>query len=178
MRKRMSQTNFAPIIELEAFEQIRGAIKGSLVLTSGGFDPIHPGHLSCIVDSKQFGDELVVVVNGDWFLTDKKGAPFQDLAMRCKIVAAIKGVDYVVPFEIENDRTVNVALEVIQPDTFTKGGDRHDAASIPEWDTCHSNSIEVVTGVGDSKVHSSSDIMEDWFQARLRIFGKKNTATT
>lgn len=166
----MNQINFAPIIELDAFGKIRDAIKGRLVLTSGGFDPLHPGHLSCIVDSQSYGTELVVVVNGDWFLEAKKGRHFMDLKTRCKIVAAVRGVDYVIPFEIENDFTVNEALLMIQPDVFTKGGDRLDYTTIPEWDTCHNNGIEIITGVGDSKVHSSSDIMEDWFQSRLRLF--------
>lgn len=166
----MNQINFAPIIELDAFDKIRDAIKGTLVMTSGGFDPLHPGHLSCIVDSKSYGTDLVVVVNGDWFLEVKKGRHFMDLKTRCKIMSAIRGVDYVIPFEVEGDFTVNEALLTIQPDIFTKGGDRHDPATIPEWDTCNSNGIELITGVGDSKVHSSSDIMEDWFQSRLRLF--------
>ncbi len=166
----MPNINFAPIVELDAFAQIRNTLTDTLVLTSGGFDPLHPGHLSCIVDSKNFGDQLVVVVNGDWFLDRKKGRHFMNLKTRCKILAAIRGVDYIVPFEIENDTTVNVALAAIQPEVFTKGGDKLDASTIPEWDTCHDLDIEIVTGVGDSKVHSSSDIMEDWFQARLRLF--------
>jgi cytidyltransferase-like protein len=174
----MSKTNFAPIVELDAFSQIRDTIEGSLVLTSGGFDPIHPGHISCIVDSKQYGDQLVVVVNGDWFLDHKKGRHFMNLQTRCEVVSAIRGVDFVVPFEIRDDVTVNVALETIQPDIFTKGGDRTDASNIPEWDTCVANGIEVVTGVGDSKVHSSSNILEDWYQARLRLFVENNKITT
>jgi bifunctional ADP-heptose synthase (sugar kinase/adenylyltransferase) len=90
--------------------------------------------------------------------------------MRCEIVSAIKGVDYVVSFEIENDNTVCEALSAINPDVFTKGGDRIGASTIPEWDTCVANGIEVVTGVGDSKVNSSSSILEDWYDKRIRIF--------
>ena len=166
----MSRDFFAPIYTLEEFAEVRDSVEGSLIVTSGGFDPIHPGHISCLVDSKNYGDKLVVVVNGDAFLTHKKGAAFQNLKMRSEIVSAIVGVDYVVTFEIENDDTVNEALRVIQPDIFTKGGDRVDASTIPEWDTCVQNGIEVVTGVGDSKVNSSSCILEDWYEKRLRIF--------
>jgi cytidyltransferase-like protein len=169
-KKKMSNDFFAPIYTLEEFAEIRDSIDGSLIITSGGFDPIHPGHISCIVDSKNYGDKLAVVVNGDWFLTHKKGAPFQDLKMRCEIVSAIKGVDYVVSFETEGDMTVCEALRVIKPNVFTKGGDRVGASTIPEWDTCVANGIEVVTGVGDSKVNSSSNILEDWYEKRLRIF--------
>ena len=168
----MSKVNFAPIMTLEEFTEIRDTLQGSLVLTSGGYDPLHPGHISCIVDSKRFGDLLVVVVNGDWFLDHKKGRHFMDLRTRSEIVSAIRGVDFVVPFEIEDDTTVNVALETIVPDIFTKGGDRVDEKTIPEWDTCVANGIEIVTGVGDSKVHSSSNILEDWYEHRLRLFMK------
>ncbi len=166
--------NFAPIIPLKDFAAIRDTIKGSLIVTSGGYDPIHPGHISCIVDSKNYGDVLAVVVNGDWFLDYKKGKAFMDLATRCEVVSAIRGVDYVIPFEIENDQTVCKALEAIQPDVFTKGGDRVDANTIPEWETCQEHGIEIVTGVGDSKVHSSSNILEDWYQARIALFMKRS----
>ncbi len=166
--------NFAPIIPLEDFAAVREVIKGSLIVTSGGYDPIHPGHISCIVDSKNYGDVLAVVVNGDWFLDYKKGKAFMDLATRCEVVSAIRGVDYVIPFEIENDQTVCKALEIIQPDVFTKGGDRVDASTIPEWDTCQEHDIEIITGVGDSKVHSSSNILEDWYQARISLFMKRS----
>jgi len=168
----MSEVNFAPIMTLEEFAEIRNTLEGTLILTSGGFDPLHPGHISCIVDSKRYGDLLVVVVNGDWFLDHKKGRHLMDLKTRSEVVSAIRGVDFVVPFEIEQDLTVNVALETIVPDIFTKGGDRADAATIPEWDTCAANGIEVITGVGDSKVHSSSNILEDWYEHRLRLFMK------
>ena len=174
MRKRMTERiSFAPIMSLKEFVEIRDSIEGTLVLTSGGYDPIHPGHISCIVDSKNYGDVLVVVVNGDWFLTHKKGAPFMNLDTRCEVVSAIRGVDYVVAFEIENDTTVVRALEAIKPDVFTKGGDRVDADTIPEWATCQKHGIDIITGVGDSKVHSSSNILEDWYNRRLRLFMSK-----
>jgi cytidyltransferase-like protein len=161
---------FAEIVNLQEFARIRNSIDGSLVLTSGGFDPIHPGHLSCIVDSKSHGDNLVVLVNGDWFLSNKKGRSLMNLETRCEIVSAIRGVDYVVPFEIENDITVEVALEIIRPDVFTKGGDRLDATTIPEWKVCEVLGIDIITGVGNSKIHSSSNILEDWYHHRLRMF--------
>ena len=165
----MERIEFAPIMTLEEFVEIRDSLEGNLVITSGGFDPLHPGHISCIVDSKTQGDVLAVVVNGDWFLNHKKGRRFMSLPTRCEIVSAIRGVDYVVAFEVENDLTVSRALEAIKPDVFTKGGDRNES-NIPEWDTCVANGIELVTGVGDSKVHSSSNILEDWYEHRLRLF--------
>ena len=133
-----------------------------IVCTSGGYDPIHPGHISCMLDSKNFNPILVVIVNGDSFLTNKKGKSFQDLKTRCQIVSTIRSVDYVVPFEIEDDQTVNVALARMQPGVFAKGGDRVDPETIPEWETCRSNKIRVVTGVGHPKHWSSSHFLNDW----------------
>ena len=130
--------------------------------TSGGFDPIHPGHISSLQQSAEYGDLVVAIVNGDSFLAAKKGKPFQDLETRCLIVSAIRGVDFVVPFEIDGDMTVREALRQLRPDVFTKGGDRVDARTIPEWDVCHELGIEVVTGVGDAKQWSSSWFLDDW----------------
>jgi cytidyltransferase-like protein len=158
----MRQPDFgSPIVSLQELAEIRPTL-GTVVATSGGFDPIHPGHISCIVESKPLGDALAVIVNGDAFLRVKKGRPFQDLATRCLIVSALRGVDYVVPFEVENDSTVSDALELIKPNVFTKGGDRIDEASIPEWETCKRHNIEVVTGVGLDKQWSSSAFLQDW----------------
>lgn len=151
----------APIASFAELESLRPKL-GKIVATSGGFDPIHPGHISCIVDSKQYGDTLVVIVNGDNFLETKKGRPFQDLATRCMIVSAVRGVDFVVPFEIEGDQTVVMALEQLRPDVFTKGGDRIDSTTIPEWEVCQKYGIEVVSGVGLEKLWSSSDFLKNW----------------
>jgi hypothetical protein len=71
----------------------------------------------------------------------------------------------VVPFEIEGDLTVNEALRRIHPAVFTKGGDRVDVDTIPEWDICQELGIEIVTGVGAGKQWSSSWFLEAWAQA-------------
>ncbi len=159
----MSQNtrNAARIVELKAFASLRSGL-GAIVATSGGYDPLHPGHLSCLLESSAYGDTLVVIVNGDDFLRRKKGKPFMDLQARCRVVSGIRAVDYVVPFEVENDDTVRAALRVIRPRVFTKGGDRTDKSNIPEWNVCRELDIEVVTGVGADKAWSSSDYLEQW----------------
>lgn len=151
----------AEIITFEELENLRPSL-GKIVCTSGGFDPIHPGHVSCIIESKKFGDTLVVIVNGDTFLKNKKGKPFMDIKTRSTVVAHVSGVDYVIPFEIENDQTVIEALKKIKPHVFTKGGDRIDETSIPEWNVCVENNIEIISGVGHSKEWSSSDFLKEW----------------
>jgi len=153
----------ARVVSFEDFEAKRP--QGRIVVTSGGFDPIHPGHISLLQESGKYGDVVVAVVNGDAFLRAKKGRPFQDIQTRCLIVSAIRGVDYVVPFELEGDLTVNEALRRLRPAVFTKGGDRVDAESIPEWNICKELGIEIVTGVGAGKQWSSSWFLEAWSQA-------------
>ena len=157
----MTQEWGAPIVSFKEFAKLRPKL-GKVVVTSGGYDPIHPGHISCIIESKKYGDTLAVIVNGDAFLTAKKGRPFQNLETRSLIVSGISGVDYVIPFEIKNDQTVNKALEALKPDVFTKGGDRTDKTNIAEWETCQKHNIEIVTGVGMKKKWSSSWFLKEW----------------
>lgn len=85
-----------------------------------------------------------------------------DLQTRCHIVSCVRNVDYVIPFEIENDQTVREALRRIKPHIFTKGGDRVDHTNIPEWQVCQDLGIEVVSGVGQPKLWSSSDFLKEW----------------
>lgn len=155
------------IVTFEEFDSFRDSL-GKIVCTSGGFDPIHPGHLSCITESKQFGDTLVIIVNGDDFLTQKKGKPFMDLETRARIVSYVEGVDYVIPFEIKNDHSVNSALERIRPHVFTKGGDRH-SGNIPESAVIGRYHIEIISNVGSPKDWSSTNFLKQWGE-----FWKKN----
>ncbi len=160
-------TLYAPVLTLEEFAALRDDPSndmGVVVATSGGFDPIHPGHVTCIVESKQYGDTLVVIVNGDNFLLNKKGKPFQDIETRAAIVSALRGVDYVVKFEIEDDPTVAVALRAVRPKYFTKGGDRVKGQSMPESEesACDEFGIEIIDGVGRDKIWSSTDFLREW----------------
>lgn len=161
----MSNSWGAQIVSFDEFAKLRPKL-GKIVATSGGFDPIHPGHISCIIDSKKYGDTLVVIVNGDAFLTAKKGRPFQNLETRSLIISGIVGVDYVIPFEIKNDPTVSKALAALKPDVFTKGGDRVDKASLPEWNTCKNNNIKIIFGVGEDKKWSSSWFLKEWDESK------------
>jgi cytidyltransferase-like protein len=160
-RHAVSEHAYGRIVRLEDWASLREDL-GTIVCTSGGFDPLHPGHATCIVESRRLGDSLVVVVNGDAFLRAKKGRPFQDLATRCQIVACLRGVDFVIPFEIEGDPTVREALRAIRPHVFTKGGDRVDGHTIPEWEVCEAHGIRIETGVGLKKDWSSSDFLREW----------------
>ena len=146
-------------------------------MTSGGFDPIHIGHVRCLqatvhrarnkdIHPWEMTGLVVVVVNADSFLIRKKGYAFMPLQERMEIIDAIDGVDYVVPWETDGDQTVCGAIDILKPDYFTKGGDRFDASTIPEWSVCQKVGCEIITGVGaGGKVQSSSELI-----ARARKF--------
>lgn len=161
----MSTTWGAQIISPRDFAKLRPSL-GKIVATSGGFDPIHPGHISLIIGSRKYGDTVAVIVNSDEFLKKKKGKPFQNLETRCLIVSGIKEVDYVIPDEIEDDMSVNKVLDVIKPHVYTKGGDTVDPETIREWEVCQKNGTKVIFGVGEDKKWSSSWFLKDWDEAK------------
>lgn len=126
------------------------------VAVSGGFDPLHVGHLSHFYEAKKLGDRLVVIVNTDEFLRRKKGFVFMPFAERCEIVGAIRVVYSVFP-SIDKDQYVAASLARLKPDIFAKGGDRTiDNVPQTEKDACERNGIRLVCGVGGDLTHSSS----------------------
>jgi cytidyltransferase-like protein len=162
---------YARILSFAEIDALRPGL-GRIVAASGGFDPLHPGHASYLIESKQYGHTLVAIVNGDDFLTRKKGRPFMDLKTRCFLVSCLREVDIVLPFEIENDPTVREALKKLRPAVFTKGGDRTDPGNIPEWPVCQELGIEVKTGVGLKKDWSSSDFLKEWGEFHMKRHGQ------
>ena len=135
-----------------------------IYLTSGGFDPMHIGHLRCIQETVRLAEEnfgtTVIVVNGDGFLDRKKGYSFMQESDRMEIIAGIHGVDNVVLWD-DGTQTVVGAIEKIKPDFFTKGGDRTDATNVPEFDICDSIGCEVLFNIGGGKIRASSDLIEN-----------------
>lgn len=143
-----------------------------IMMTSGGFDPLHVGHLRCIQATVKMANNpkefpaaykplVVVVVNCDGFLKAKKGYSFMSLEDRMEIINGIKGVDCVLPWFYSNDDfTVTKAIDKIKPRWFTKGGDRTDATNIPEWEICQQRGCKIITGVGGEKIRSSSEMVE------------------
>jgi cytidyltransferase-like protein len=135
--------------------------KPIVVAVSGGFDPVHIGHVRMFKEAKALGDELVVILNNDHWLKDKKGFPFMPETERKEIVEAIKGVDRVVLTRHgpgDPDRSVCHILKEIKPDIFANGGDRKpDGDPVPEVDVCKELGIAMVYNVGaGGKVQSSS----------------------
>lgn len=135
-----------------------------LIVTSGGFDPMHVGHLRCLLESSEFARKLgpkfklAVIVNGDGFLLRKKGYAFMPEAERLEIIAGVRGVDYVVPWD-DGGQTVTGALEILKPFAFTKGGDRDAAANVPEFELCEKIGCKVIFNIGGGKIQSSSTLV-------------------
>jgi len=134
-----------------------------IVMTSGGFDPLHVGHLRCIRESsiiaRDTESKLVVVVNGDGFLSRKKGYSFMSLQERMEIIDGISGVDFVTTWD-DGSQFVTGAVEILRPSIFTKGGDRTDRSNIPEFELCEKIGCRVLTGIGGGKIQSSSDLVK------------------
>jgi len=137
-----------------------------IVLVTGGFDPLHSGHIAYFECAKKLGDILVVGVNSDAWLTRKKSAPFMPLLERTNIVRNLKMVDFVIDFN-DNDGSARHAIQMVRQSypqdqiIFANGGDRTDE-NIPEMDVADSNT-KFVFGVGGfDKANSSSWILEEW----------------
>ncbi len=138
----------------------------TIVIITGGFDPLHSGHVSYIKAARDLGDLLVVGVNSDEWLIRKKGRSFMPAVERRQIIAAIEGVDKAVEFN-DRDGTGKAVINWVRLTyprakiIFANGGDR-TADNIPEMDIEDSN-LEFVFGVGgEDKANSSSWILEEW----------------
>lgn len=141
------------------------------VAISGGFDPIHVGHIEMMQEAKALGDRLVVIINNDNWLKKKKGFAFMNEKERRAIIEAIRYVDETVLTshpENPDDMSVSAELEKIKPDIFANGGDRNEAdAANPQSSlykdikTCERLGIKIIYNVGKSgKIQSSSDLVK------------------
>jgi len=129
------------------------------VAVSGGFDPVHIGHIRMFRDAARLG-KLAVILNTDDFLIRKKGYVFMPFEERKEVLESIKYVDRVVT-SIDKDDSVCKTLAMLKPDVFANGGDRRDTSEIRESEICEQLGIEMVFGIGGSKVQSSSKLTAD-----------------
>jgi cytidyltransferase-like protein len=142
-----------------------------IVLVTGGFDPLHKGHIRYFQRAKELGDVLYVGINSDAWLTNKKGRPFLPLIERSTIVQNLKMVDFVIEFPDDENWTAKNAIKMVRemhPNDkiiFANGGDRTQE-NIPELGVNNDlrySPVEFVFGVGGSdKANSSSWILEEW----------------
>lgn len=137
-----------------------------IVIVTGGFDPVHSGHLAYFQAAKQLGDRLIVGLNSDEWLTRKKGRPFMPMSERFALISGLRIVDEVITYNDDDGSSRDAIIRVRQqyPDAeivFANGGDR-TKDNIPEMDLAGSK-LSFAFGVGgEDKKNSSSWILEDW----------------
>jgi len=137
-----------------------------VVITSGFFNPLHIGHVNLIRDAKKLGDVLVVIVNNDEQVKIKGAVPFMPAKERIEIIKALRYADDVV-LSIDKDMSVAKSLGLIAEKNpgaqlfFAKGGDRNiDNLPSEERKVCEVFDIKIISGVGGSKVQSSSWLLK------------------
>jgi len=130
------------------------------VVVSGGFDPLHIGHVQLLKRAKELGTYLIVLLNSDEWLVKKKGYNFQDFIQRWAILRSVRWVDEVLPAS-DSDGTVTKSITSLYQEKkihiFANGGNRKEE-NTPEIDLCKSLGIEIIFGLG-KKIESSSNLV-------------------
>ena len=144
-----------------------------VVLVTGGFDPLHSGHIDYFKEAKKLGDELHVGLNSDDWLTRKKGKPFMSFKERSAIIEELSVVDKVISFDDSDDSSCGAIYKTMATHgnieiVFANGGDRTNE-NIPEYkiygDLPH---VDFVFGVGgNNKKNSSRWLLENWQQPKV-----------
>lgn len=145
------------------------------VIISGGFDPDHQGHRELIRHARKIADKLkailLVIINNDNWLIQKKGYYFLNKEERADRILSIKGVDEVfvtLHEKYPEDMSVCEELKILRPKkgeyvVFCNGGDRYNS-NTPEYAVCKELGIELMFNVGGEKTQSSSKIIEEGFR--------------
>ena len=145
------------------------------IMVSGGFDPVHAGHIRMIRAAAKYGD-VIVIANSDAWLHEKKGFVFMSFDQRAEILNSIKGVVLVDSVD-DSDGTVCEAIRRLKPTFFANGGDR-GRHNTPEQDVCDELGIKMLWSIGgDEKVAASSELVKsvvDVLGTRRRSADKSN----
>ena len=143
-----------------------------IVAVSGGFDPVHIGHIRMFKKARSLGDHLVVILNNDHWLHTKKGYAFMPQQQRAEVLKSIRWVDEVVITKHKKgdpDTSVCKALKALRPHIFANGGDRKNDTT-PEVQLCRELGITLVFNTGGGKANSSSILVKE---AAKKIAKKK-----
>ncbi len=161
------------------FNTFKGKKEKIIVAVSGGFDPLHIGHVRMMQEAKALGDKLVVILNNDNWLKKKKGFVFMSQKERKELIEALGCVDKVIITRHgrdDEDRSVCEDLIRLRPHVFVNGGDR-TRKNIPEAKVCKDLGCKMIFNIGrGGKVQSSSWLVEKYQKSRDReaIPGGKN----
>ena len=151
-----------------------------VVIVTGGFDPLHSGHIAYFKAARELGDHLVVGVNSDEWLTRKKGRPFMPFEERCAIIKELECVDEVIGFNDDDDSACAAIYTVLATRgsswkvVFANGGDRTNKNTLEYTMYGNHHDVSFAFGVGGTdKKNSSSWILKDWNQPTTeRAWGK------
>ena len=145
-------------------------------IVSGGFDPIHPGHIMMMKDCLKFSNYLIVGVNSNKWLINKKGNYFMDIQHRIYVVSSLNVVNETMEFEDDDKGSANNLLIKIRNKysndkiIFANGGDRSDSSKILEFETAKQYNIDLKFGIGGShKESSSSDLLKRWNEYSKKV---------
>ena len=137
-----------------------------LIILSGGFDPIHKGHVRMFKSASKLG-RVIVGLNSDLWLARKKDKFFMPFEERQEILESIKYITSVYQFNDDDDTACDL-IKVIYGKfgdkydvCFGNGGDRTNETT-PEVEFCIKNNIEMLWGLGGGKIQSSSDLLKNW----------------
>ena len=145
-------------------------------IVSGGFDPIHPGHIMMMKDCLKFSNYLIVGVNSNKWLINKKGNYFMDIQHRLYVVSSLNVVNETMEFEDDDKGSANNLLIKIRNKysndkiIFANGGDRSESSKILEFEIAKQYNIDLKFGIGGShKESSSSDLLKRWGEYSKKI---------
>ena len=144
------------------------SVKKNIIILSGGFDPVHKGHIRMFKEASMNGMVIAGLNSDDWLIR-KKGKFFMPFIERKEILESIKYIDLVKSFN-DNDDTACNLIEKINNEYsdkynifFGNGGDRTNQTT-PEIKFCNDNNIDLIWGLGGGKIQSSSDLLKNWYK--------------
>ena len=134
----------------------------NVIILSGGFDPVHKGHIRMFREAANLGAQVIVGLNSDEWLTRKKGQPFMDFKERKEILEGFKYINQVLAFDDKDDTACSLISQVCKLYNnenfniyFANGGDR-GKGNVPEMSVCKDFNVVMLWGVGGGKIQSSS----------------------
>jgi|TARA_Y100000310_G_scaffold53271_1_gene48868 D-beta-D-heptose 7-phosphate kinase/D-beta-D-heptose 1-phosphate adenosyltransferase len=133
--------------------------KRPTVIVSGGFDPVHVGHIRMIREASKYGDVIVIANSDDWIYRNK-GFNFMEFSSRHEILSSIKGVILVDSVD-DSDDTVCKAIRRHKPTYFANGGNRK-IDNTPEVLLCKDLGVKLLWGIGgDEKIFGTSELIQN-----------------
>ena len=144
-------------------------------LVTGGFDPLHSGHISYFKNAKELSPHLVVGINSDEWLERKKKNKFQNWAERANIVRHLNMVDAVISWDHKDDSAcgaIKKCLELADKVIFCNGGDRNHENTMEVMGYGADHRVEFKYSIGgDNKMNSSSWILQEYFDRQRKLLG-------